>query len=332
MPEDYVATIVSELLLVPYVAWGVYMLSQRYRYHYESGPVIEAVTLLGVLLFMAVEISLFKTWMQNNTVLYVFTLLGLMVSMGALYGHMAISFTSWLIVESISAGDDSDSDAPRMGPVEALERQRDFEGALNECLVIARIYPREAVVHLHMADNLLELKRPEEAAAALERALKYVAEPEKNLQVTNRLCEVLTRDLQAPERAEEALRQYARRYPNSGYQESIMERIGRLEHPVEWHAPAALASLEELPVEEEAEEEVFHEAVHMELAPLDVLEDLPLIEEEAEESAPPPPAMHFSLSALDEAPLEEEPEEELPRTTGAHLTLEAVEETPKDKG
>jgi tetratricopeptide (TPR) repeat protein len=266
--------------------------------------------------------------------LYVFTLLGLMVSMAALYGHMAISFTSRLIVEAVSTGDDAYNDGPRLGPVEALERQRDYEGALQECQVLARIYPREPQVHLHSAENLLHLGRPAEAAEALERALKYVAEPEKNLTLTNRLCEILQRDLDRPGEAARVLQQYLDRYPQTEYADSLRHRIDTAYDRHEVHVPEGLSRLEEAPVEEQEEQEAPAPAEHFELESMDAAPQAVADEEPEPEPEPDREPQetsvakeHFSLAALEDAPLEEE-EEERPQTSGPRISLQALDDAP----
>lgn len=331
---ETLSIIITIGLLIPYVGWGIYTLSQRFHYHEEAGTVIEAATLLGVLLFLVIQVALLRTWLVNSPLLYVFTILGLMVSVAALYGHTAVSFTSRLIVETVSAGDDTRPDSPRLGPVEALERQRDFEGALQECYIIARIYPRDPSVHLHTAENLLHLDRPQEAAEALERALRYVEAPEKNLLLLNRLCEVLIKHLEEPERAAELLERFLARHPDTAYAEDLRNRVHFLREGRQWEAPAELASLDEAPVEEIGEEEVWLQESPTTLPSpgLVALEEAPMMDEEAvpQYSLPERPATSatLGLAALDEVPIEELPED-LPSASDAiRGGLQALDEVP----
>ena len=329
---DTLALIFTLLLLIPYIAWGVYTLTLRYRYHEEAGIITEAITLLCVVLFMAVQISLMRTWMVNTPLLYVFTLLSLMVSVAALYGHVAISFTSRLIVEAVSGGDDGARYGPAMGPVEALERQADYEGALQECYVIARIYPHDPAVHLHAADNLLHLKRPEEAAEALERALKYVTVPEKNLMVMNRLCEVCLRDLASPERAIAAMQHYLDRFPATSYATSLHQRMEQASSGHEAHVSAELSRLDESSLEEDIvePEEAPREHADISLVALDA--DPMSLEEDADSAGPEAPSQSVPqrarLSALQEAPIDEE-EEDMPTVSPAFSGgIEALDDAP----
>jgi tetratricopeptide (TPR) repeat protein len=336
----------TALLMIPYIGWGIYMLSQRYRYHEEAGPLTEAITLLCVVMFMTLQIVLLNTWLSKNPLVFVFTLLGLIVSMAALYGHMAISFTSRLIVEAVTTSDEGVANAPRLGPVEALERERDHEGALQECLILARIYPREPSVHLHAAENLLQLDRPEEAVDALERALKYVDAPEKNLLVMNRLCEVFLHDLGDPGRAVAVMQRYLKRYPATPYAQSLEQRMATAFDSREVHIPEQLASLDKTPMEEIVEPEDVPRAP----SPfrLESMEETIVPEEEIEGEAEAVSALSENsrrrtapsvLSALDDNPLSDELEEESRAGAGVPGGLQALdtalleedeEETPEE--
>jgi tetratricopeptide (TPR) repeat protein len=222
---------VSGLVLIPYLAWGVYTLRLRFRYHEDISPLIEAVTLLAVAAFFAVEVVLLRTYMGKNQVLHIFAMLGLLVSGAALYGPMAVSLLSQVVVDTISPGDRSKTREPRFGPTEALEREGDYEGALREYLVIARVFPREAEVHLRIGEVYMRLSKPEEAAPWFRRALGYIESPEKSLEVTNRLCEIYNRQLGNREEVGRLLEAYLSKYPEAEYSGAVRERLNRLNAP-----------------------------------------------------------------------------------------------------
>lgn len=365
------APLFSEILPVPYVAWGIRMLSQRYRHQEEASLATEALTLFGVFLFLAIEISLLQTWLANNTVFYVFAVLGLIVSVAALYGHVAISLTSRLIVDTMSYSNDAVPDSPRMGAVDALERQKDYEAALEECLIIARIYPHEPGVYLHIAENLLHLKRPAEAAGWLDRATKHVRSAEKNLTIVSRLCEIYQRELLEPEKVVKALETYLDRFPASPYAAQV---LARMEARGVVHTPKVskdLSRLEELPVPVAEVEEPEHlgsgahfslEAMEDAEAPaeaeslratepdsvrprkhagvkklqtLAALEDSPLEVDQSPEESRVETGSGLSLASLEDMPLAEQPQPELdgpePKTSMS-WGLDAMEDAPVDNG
>jgi len=220
--------IASGLVLIPYFAWGIYTLRLRFRYHEDVSPILEALTLLAVAIFFATEIFLFRSYMLENQVLYIFAMLGLVVSGVALYGHMGASLLSQLLVDTIAPGERSKTREPRFGPTEALEREGDYEGALREYLVIARIFPREANVHLRIAEVYMKLAKPEDAAAWFRRALGFIESSEKNLEVTNRLCEIYNRQLGNREEAGRLLEAYLKKYPDAEYAGAVRDRLERL--------------------------------------------------------------------------------------------------------
>lgn len=224
------------LLFIPYVAWGIHTLQLRYKLHEEASPTSEALTLLGVMLILVIEIRLLQQSLQSSTLLFMFSVMGLVVAGAALYGHILVSLTSRLIVDIVVPGGDSQQSTPRLGPAESLERQHDYEGALQEYLVLARIFPRDPQIHLRIASNLLHLERHEEAPAWFERALRYINSGDRALNVTQRLCEVYENALKNPGAAIAALEAHLKRFPEEEYAGAIRERIAALQNP---EAPAA---------------------------------------------------------------------------------------------
>lgn len=212
---------------IPYFAWGFYVLRRRYRYHEDMPLRVEALTVTALLLFLALETRLLHRFMDDSPGYFFFAVLGLLVSGAALYGSMAISLTSQLIVEMVMPSERSKTFEPSYAPAEALERQEDWEGALQEYLVIARMFPREPTVLLRIAEAHLRLGRATDAAAWFERALNHIDTPERSLHVANRLCELYNRQLERPNEAIRVLETYLQRYPDAEHAESVRERVKR---------------------------------------------------------------------------------------------------------
>lgn len=242
---EYVAPIV----LVPFFGWGIFTLNRRYRHQEELSPVLEIITLLALLLFYAFEIVQLRPWMQNQVLAYLFTVLGLFVAGAALYGHVAISLTSRLIVDLMVPADEGPADRPRFGPAEILERRGDYDGALQEYLVLARIYPGNPQVHTRIAECYLALDRPVDAVAWFDRAVKNLKTDDKCLPVVTRLCEVYERVLREPESAREVLEAYLDRFPDTTHAALLRARLARIGvKDVQAPVSAALQKLEEAPL------------------------------------------------------------------------------------
>lgn len=220
--------ILSALLVIPYFAWGIYTLRVRYRYHEDLAPLAEAITLVAVVIFYAVETVLLRVYTGHTGAYFIFAMLGLAVSGAALYGPMAVSLASQLLVDVIAPAERSKTREPRYEPAEALEREADYEGALREYMVMARIFPQEPTAHLRIADLYMSLSQPEQAAPWFERALQRLNASEKSLQITNRLCEIYLRQLNRPEEAIRLLEGYLAKYPDGEYAPSVEERLRRV--------------------------------------------------------------------------------------------------------
>jgi tetratricopeptide (TPR) repeat protein len=239
----------STVLLVPYFVWGFYTLNRRFRYHDEFSLAVEAGTLACLMIFFALEFFILRTWMMRESPLvYIFSLLGLFGSGAALYGHMAVSLGSRLMVGMIVPGPDEGNDQPRLGAAEGLERISDWEGAYNEYLVLARIYPKDAEVPLRAAEALVRMKREEEAITWFERALGRCSEADRGLHVLNRLTETL----QHQGRREEGRAQlttFLRRFPDGESAAIVRERLERFDTAPKARA-ASISSLDEEALEE----------------------------------------------------------------------------------
>jgi tetratricopeptide (TPR) repeat protein len=225
---EFVYAVVSVVVLVPYVGWGIYMLRQHLHCPDDINPVVEIATVLALFLFYGLEMALLTLWLRRLPIQYLLAILGLMASGAALYGLTIISLFSRLVVDVLMPSGRAPVHEPRYAPAEALERRGDFEGAVKEYMVIARIFPRDSTTAIRIGDNLMKLNRPEEAAMWFERGLQSLDSPQKSLLVTNRLFEIYCRRLGRQEDAARVLEAYLQKYPSTDYVNSVRERLSQI--------------------------------------------------------------------------------------------------------
>lgn len=217
--------ILSLALMVPFFAWGVYTLRARYQYHEELHRAAEWLTVLGVLAFFAIEMSLLRTWMYDRPGTFVLTGLALTVSMAALYGHIMISLASSVFVEAVMPDMDPNAQNPQFGPAEALERLDDYDGALQEYLVTARIFPKDPETCVRIGNCLVKLDRHEEAVKAFGRGFKLSTVEEDALSIANRMHVLYKDKLNRPQDAKKILERFLQRYPQSPRTDSVIRRL-----------------------------------------------------------------------------------------------------------
>lgn len=322
--------LVAGVLLVPFVGGGVYSLSRRFGHHEEWPMTVEAAILAAVAFFFALEVALLRLSLPQNPVFLMFSVLGLAAAGAALYGHVLVSLASRLVVGVVSYDDDRHADRPRYGPAESLERQGAHEDALQEYLVLARIYPREAEIYARIAEIHLRLKQPDEAAVWWRRALKYAANAGDVMAFTNRLCETHERHLKDIQGAKQVLIAYLTRYPDSPDAAVVRGRLERLSSPAEVAALSeALVALEAAPVAAAFLEEAPRARIKMALTAMDEVE-LPAVppDDDSVEDSPPAPSVRIGLSALEDDALEAEPE--TPREAKRGPGLQALDDAPLD--
>lgn len=237
--------ILSGLLLIPYLICGVWLLHLRFRARIDIGPRYEALTAAAIVLFFAFEIGLLKAWLSPHPLQLMLSFIGLFSSAIALYGHVAISLASRLVVDIVMPGPLDYSHEPQYGAAEGFERQGDYAAAANEYMVLAKMFPKESKATLRVADNLMKLHRLEEAAEWFQRGLTLLATPEQSLPVTNRLFELYYRGLDRQEDARVVLVAYVERFPASEYAESVKKRLYRLEEAREEEALTAFVPPDE---------------------------------------------------------------------------------------
>jgi tetratricopeptide (TPR) repeat protein len=222
------AFIASIVLMLPFLAWGIHTLRERYVRHEEISRQTELLSLIGALLFIAFELALVRVWMGDVSVFFAFTALGLVAASTALYGPIFVSYMSRTAVDLIHPQDDRPADEPRFTTAEALESQGDCEAALREYMVIARIFPKDSETAFRVAHVLNELDRYDEAAASFERGLRLATDPERAVLAVNRLADLYRDQLDRPSDAERALRTFLDRFEGSPQAELVQRRVDRL--------------------------------------------------------------------------------------------------------
>lgn len=219
------AWVLSGLLLIPYLLWGVYLLRERLVREAELDRMVETFTVVFLVLFFIFEFTLIKLWLEKDVVSLVFATLGLGISGFALYGPLLMSFGSHLLVDVMMPTGRWNPSVPRYGAAEGFELRGDFEGAAREFIEIARKFPKETIAPLRAADNLMKIGRPEVAAPWFEAALEAIHDPEQSLSIVNRLCDIYRSDLGHEDEAREVLEEYVERFPASEYADSVRRRI-----------------------------------------------------------------------------------------------------------
>lgn len=211
--------------LFAFVFFGVWSLRQRFRRYEEWAVRTQAVVLLAVFAFYTVEIKALHLLLVGEPVYFIFSLLGLLVAGLALYGHILVSLLSRLMVEMVLPDNPEKYHVPRLGPAEFLEHEQDWEGALNEYYVLARVYPGNALVYGRIANNLLRLERPAEAVKWLEKSLEASAKPKDALVVLRRLWDTCS-ELDEHQKAKEAVLAFTRRFPDFEASALLLKQLG----------------------------------------------------------------------------------------------------------
>ncbi|HOF40222.1 MAG TPA: hypothetical protein PLD73_09125 [Candidatus Hydrogenedentes bacterium] len=223
--------ILSGLLLIPYLCWGVYILRERFHHQAELSVACEAITFLGLVVFFVIEFAMLSMWLSRSPVLFLLAVFGLLASLLALYGPMLMSLGSHMLVGAVMPSGAPLSHTPKYGAAEGFEQKGDYEAAAREYMAVARMFPKEAKASLRAGDNLIKLDRVEEGVVWLKRGLHYLTEPEESLRVVNRIAEIYHRRLDRPDEAKEAFRDYLSRFPDAEYADSVKRRLARLGGP-----------------------------------------------------------------------------------------------------
>jgi len=220
--------LLSGVLFVAYLCWGVHCLRRRLSEHADDNFVQDGITLCGVLLFYIFEFYVLDEWMSNSPLRLLLAVFALFVSGGVLYGPTAVAFASHLVVDMVMPSREENTLEPQYGAGEACEQQGNFEQAVAEYMAVARMFPKDATAALRVGDNLTKIGQMAEATTWLERGLAQLEAPGRALTVTNRLFQIYQTDLEQPEKAREMLETYLARFPEAEYAESVQRRLERL--------------------------------------------------------------------------------------------------------
>jgi hypothetical protein len=214
-----------------------------------------------------------------------------------------ISLVSRILVDMVVPGESGGVDQPRFGPVESLERSEDFEGALKEYLVLARIYPRNYEVLSRTARVNQLLGQPGEAVAWYMRARKRAPGAREALAAVNHLCALYDGELSLPDETDRQLAWFMATYPDSPDASIVRDRLERRAIKSEVTISSRLSALDADPLD--ASETRMPEVPG---APLPPHADLVTMEAEgaAPPVVPPPPEAsrltpsRISLESLDQ--------------------------------
>jgi len=223
------AWVVSGVLLIPYLTWGIFLLRQRLVYKVELDRAVETFTLAALIFFFIFEFSLLKMYLANNPIKLVFSTMGLVASGLALYGPLLVSFGSHFVIDLIMPTAHFDPNVPQYGVAAGCELRGDFEAAAREYATIARMFPRDAHANLRAADNFMKADNVELALPHFVQGLRSLASSSEALRVSNRLSEIYQRRLNEPQKAKEVLQSYLERFPNAEYADSVRSRIARID-------------------------------------------------------------------------------------------------------
>jgi len=222
------AFVVTVGLMIPFLAWGIFLLRERYLLHHELPLRVEVYSLIGVIGFLSVQLILIRVWMGDVSAFYAFTALSLAAASTALYGPTLVSVVSQEIVNLMHPPHDQRSEEPNFSLAEGLEARGDHEGALREYMVMARIFPKDAETAFRVGHVLIELERFDDAAASLERGLHQSTDPERALLATNRLSDLYRDRLGKADDAARTLQAYLDRYGDSARAELVTRKLERL--------------------------------------------------------------------------------------------------------
>ncbi len=231
IPEStmsFLSNFIAIALIIPFVAWGIYILRLQLTYREELETTAKWATIAGVIIFFIIELSLLRVSLGTKSIVYFLTTLALILSTAALYGHLFVSIASQMAVDIIHPPQEHEPDAPDFAPAEALEEVGDYKGALNEYLVIARIFPNDPDPVLKIADTYIHLDDLDEAVRFFEKGLSAVASPDRAIRITNRLSGIYNKQLNRPEEAKRILEEYLDRFPDSEHGANIQTRIEKI--------------------------------------------------------------------------------------------------------
>lgn len=182
------------VLLALFLGFGIWSLHERFHRQEEWGVRRQLLLLAAVIVFCSLEILTLRELMRDDVVLFIFSLLGMLVAGMALYGHLAVSLLSRLMVELILPDHPVGSDRPRLGPAENLEKQGNWQGALHEYFILAHMYPGHPEILSRITHNLIRQKRYVEGLYWFERLVKHAKRADEAAALLKEFIAVFTRE------------------------------------------------------------------------------------------------------------------------------------------
>ena len=223
-----VSTVMAGLLLIPYLCWGVYVLTHQLRENADFPVSVELATIAGLVIFFLVELPLLRMWLSPSPLWLFAASAGLIVSCAALYGPLMFSFASHAIVNIVMPSGQKRVQGPEYGPSEGLERNGLFEDAGHSYAAVARAFPKESTPALRAADNFMKIGDTEQAAEWFEHGLANLSNSKQAMPVAFRLFEIYSRMLHDDESARVVLETFLVRFPDTDQITSIEKRLNRL--------------------------------------------------------------------------------------------------------
>ncbi len=240
--------ILSILLLFFLFIYGIYSIYLRISRVYNYPLWLDVLSLIIMFSILALELIQLKDWLRNYPLYYIFSFLGLFITVFALYSHNLVSVITFIALSVIHPSEESAPDLPRFGPAEMLERKKDYEGALMEYMVLARIYPHYSAVHIRIANVFEKLNRIEEGMDWLKKATKYLNKDNELHSVVTRYCDFAEK-LGKKQQAIQMIDVFLSEYPDSEYAETLKNRKKQLLTKQETpHLADKLISLETEPL------------------------------------------------------------------------------------
>ncbi|MCX8065240.1 MAG: tetratricopeptide repeat protein [Candidatus Hydrogenedentes bacterium] len=184
---------------------------------------MDVFSLLLMFLILGIELIQLKEWLKNYPLYYIFSFLGLLITVTALYSPNLVSVITSIALSLTNPGEESAPDIPRFGPAEILEKKRDYEGALMEYMVLARIYPYHSAVYIRIANVLEKLGRLEEGMDWLRRSWKYLNKDSELYSIVARYCD-LAEKLDMKQDAIKFIDMFLDKYPDSKFTENLTKR------------------------------------------------------------------------------------------------------------
>lgn len=245
--------ILSVILLFFLFIWGIYSVYLKVSQPYRYPRWMDVFSLVLMCSVLGLELIQLREWLRNYPLYYIFSFLGLFIAVTALYSHNIVSIVTSIALSLTYPGEENAPDVPRFGPAEILEKKKDYEGALKEYMVLARIYPYHSAVYIRIANILDKMGRTEEGIEWLKRSFKYLSKDIEMYSVVARYCD-LAEKLGLEKDALDIIDMLLAKYPTSDFVENLQKRRKKILERKEKTKSLSLVSLEEEPLSESEDE------------------------------------------------------------------------------